>query len=313
MSVNDLVQEMLDRGWTMADLRRAAEILRELEGDGSMQRMATDLDAVRAVLGNGNLDSQPSGGWESYESRLRSAIAVRTREPRSAGRWMARAAWPAALAASLALAATGWALFLSKGSPIPQGGRIGPVVQTPSAGDGQAIRPPAPTPTNSFARMTEQDMAQQASIFEQVSKVFDERAGWVAVSGDDIEMGMTQKPTAEAPRVLLLRLAVSRGSTLLSRSDLAVVPGQDVDLTLPLADGKRLRYRLGTAVGTPARLSIWVELQTPGAPGQTLAAAATELSANPGDLLKVGQLATSSGEYQVDVGVFRAIKAVEHR
>jgi hypothetical protein len=50
---------------------------------------------------------------------------------------------------------------------------------------------------------------------------------------------------------------------------------------------------------------LWLDINTPRG-GQPLAALATTLRVEPGQRLTAGQLSTSAGEYQLNVGFARA-------
>jgi hypothetical protein len=119
------------------------------------------------------------------------------------------------------------------------------------------------------------------------------------------DMGLASQPIARDARILLLRLAMVRGDNVVSRTDLAIVPGQSAILTVPFQQGRTLRYQIGTTTNEPTRMSIWVEVQTP-AGGETLAALATQLDAEPGHAVSAGRLTTAAGMYELQVDFARA-------
>lgn len=320
-----LIEEILEHDWTEADLRRAAELHRELERSASLREQLREFDRLREVMHGANDEAEPTGGgWAGFESRLLSTLATRPhRGEATRGVGLRHVVVPWALAASVALMVLGWGLYFRASTDravvpgaalsVGAGEAVGrprvshpPTQAQPGGSNGSPVRL-----AGSFARMSPQDVNQQAQLFEQVSEVFDARAGWVAVTGNDVSMDLVKGTPAPDSQVLLLRLALSRSGTLMSRTDLAIVPGQAIDLTMPLEGNQRVRYRLGTTTSTPTRLSVWVEMQSPDRPGEPLAALSTELAAKPGDLLKVGELTTSSGEYRIELGVFRAGGAKE--
>ncbi len=302
MTHEQIIAELLDRGWTRSDLLLAARVLDEMNTSESLRAVVDQIDGVRAALSEPKVDCEPAGGWEEFESRLEATLTKAQAQEYRPASTLYRLGWPVAWAAVLVLMAIGWTLYLTD--------RASKQARVNQAAATVAYHTEAPDPALvSFAKMTTEEMDQQTQVFDQVYKAFDKRTGWVAIAGDTANMGLTSGRLDNPGPPLLLRLVVLREGRVLSRSDLAIIPGQEVDLTLPMEDARSLRYRLGTSIGTPTRLSLWVEIKSPDGAGRTLAAMSTEVAAKPGDLIRAGQFTTSSGEYQVEVGLFRASHA----
>ena len=116
-------------------------------------------------------------------------------------------------------------------------------------------------PCNRRIRFTEpthfapHELPTDVSAFEQVSKVFDGRAGWVLVSGDASDMGSLPGPIAAPRKVLLLRLSTSPGVEDVSEADLMIIPGQTANLKVPFGgtiaplQNRRLQARADSPVG----------------------------------------------------------------
>jgi len=297
MTSDEIRQMMLDKEWTESDLREAARIMAQLERSDEDMNALRDFDRLRQLLAEAGAvdeDVEPAGGWESFESRTMARMSRR-----GSPRWFYRTL----LAASLALAAVGWIMYLH--APAGQrDGQIaskqqGVIVNRSSAG---AV--PGKLPGGEF---TAAEVGEQVQVFEQVSQVFDRRATWVAVSDTDSEIGLTAVPPTTDGRVLLLRLTMTRNGRSISQSDLVIVPGQSAELALPFEGGQQLHYRIGTTDTKPTLLSIWVDLAAPGKSDETLAALATTLSPRMGESLPAGRLVTSGGGYELSVGFYESV------
>ncbi len=93
---------------------------------------------------------------------------------------------------------------------------------------------------------------------------------------------------------------------MVSRSDLVIVPGEGADLMVPIESGQKLRYHIGTTPEPPTRLSLWAELQSSAGAGRTLAALATDLPVQPGQVLGAGEMVTTSGSYALKIAFAQA-------
>jgi hypothetical protein len=139
-----------------------------------------------------------------------------------------------------------------------------------------------------------------------VADVYDGRAGWMMVSKDNSDVGITPAPVLPGKKVLLLRLDLWHGRDLVSDSDLLVLAGQTADLTVPLENDQSLHYRVGTAresaddAASPEHLNLMLELKTPSG-HRPLAALSTTLQLHPDQKVTAGRLTTSAGEYELKI------------
>ena len=266
---------ILDKDWTEVDLQEAAKLLEHVRSSPDALAALRDYDRLRAALRprEADADAEPPSGWSSLQT---AGIA---RPP-----WVRR--W-SVLAAAACLAAMAAVWFLHDG---PQ--------QTPTS-------PPQVAGTDSHPTAPPTDEPDQAELFQQVSSVFDGRASWLALTDDDSQLGLTAEPAVDATHLLLLRLTVTRNGDIVSKVDLAIVPGESAELGVPCHNGKTLVYNIGTSAETRPALSIWAELDDGSGAGRTLAALTTQLrdAADSGDT--EGQLSSRRGQYEFKVDFSR--------
>lgn len=304
-------RQVLDRPWHGEDLAEARALLAHVDRCGACRAALNDYDALRQVLGGDRSetandvsraqdhDVEPAGGWPVFERRLsdtRSAAFAGTmpagaEQPGDQGQRAqstARPMWhsPWLLAASILLMACGWGLYAMHwvtGTGDQDGGHIdSPVVQD----------------------MSEYDIARNMELFESVSRVFDGRASWVALTDHDSEVGLSASvPTSD--RLLMLRLTLARDGRATATADLAIVPGQSAQWSLPAHDGERVRFRIHADAHRPAMLSILAEIEPGnGEPGEQHvqeAALTALLRTEPEQVLAAGELKTKGGRYELTV------------
>jgi|GEM_PF-2325956 len=290
MTTDELRRWLLDHDLTEADLRRAAEVLEQIDSDEDEREALRDYDRIRQAMGQLRDEEEdaevPNGGWD--------AVAWRIMQDRSGGsmrmpRWQAFT-W----AALLLVAITGWAWRPAAPEPI--------VRNSYTANSRQSVPLVAqPKPLN------EPEVDHQLAVFREVSEAFDHRAAWVALSDEGSDIGLAPAPPATS-RIVLLRLAMSRDGRIVSQADMAIVPGQQAELTTPLEADLKLRYRITASRQTPSQLGIWAQLDNARGTdaGETIAALATRLYPQPGRNLPAGRLATSSGGYDLIVSYAEA-------
>jgi hypothetical protein len=267
---------LLGLDWNAADRGRVLQALRHLEQCEACRAAVEDFDRLRAAMKPAAPAAEPMGGWGAFERRIANSLVTH----RSRAWWM-----PGALAASLLLAVVGWTLYLQHAAPT---GASGDRSVTASSD-----RRPGPI------RFSEREIAERVQVFRGVSEVFDGQTSWVLVGDQEPELGLAPAALAPQRRVLLLRLTVSRDGDVLSQADLVIVPGQTAQLRVPFEHGQELHYRVGTSSEQPTRLSLWVDVRSGEGVGKTLAALATELRVEPGEVFAAGQFVTASGGYEV--------------
>ncbi|MCX7425072.1 MAG: hypothetical protein NTW96_05515 [Planctomycetia bacterium] len=291
MTCDESQRCLLDRDWDRAALDEAAAISEHVARCPACRQAVDEYDQLRALLRMpAPMPKFPTGAQEGSCTATR-----RTARPRRFARW----GWPAALALSLLIAVTGWAMYLhTAGAP---GDLAGP----PSFFAG-ATTDLAPSPGSRAAvarqavQWTTADVEREVGVFTNVSETFEGRTSWVAMGERAAELGLMPAPSQHR-KVLLLRLLVSEGDQPRSQTDLVIVPSQNASLDVPFGDGLVLRYHIATTADHHCRLSIWAEVRTPNGDGETLAALATQLSPVPGQLLSAGRLVTSSSGYNLEI------------
>jgi hypothetical protein len=234
------------------------------------------------------------------------------------GRW--RGGW--AMAAMVLVGMTvGWQLSQMWSTPTPAGAPgvadIAGVVDGPGvvsapgdpavAGTHQVVKVPRGTGFTAEASwgealVSELEAQQQADAFLRISRVLDGRASWVVLDGPESAVGLAAAVAPARQRLLLVRLALRRHDGPARLHDVMVVPGHDAELAVTV-DGRQVRYLLATTDTQPAKLSLWVQMSDREAPGQMLAAVATQIYAKRGYVHNAGAMAVSDSVYSVQVGV----------
>ena len=275
MSCETNQQLLLEIGFDPGTRRRLAEALAHLETCERCRAAIAEADRVAALLSKVDGDEEtPTEGWESFERSL--LDAVRT-APTQRRRWK-WTRFTLAVAASLVLASAG--LVAGLGAWF-RSGRSGP---SPSV----------------VARLTDGEVAQRTRAFAEIDRVFDGRAGWVLLSGEQSDMGLSATGAPAVDRKpLLVRLDISRRGQFVCNADVMIISGQTADVTLPTASGS-LHCRLGTSAVDSSRLSLRAELFAQ--PSQEVQALlSTTLRLQGSDAVPVGQLITPDGAYDLRV------------
>ncbi len=263
----------------LSDRKRVLAAVEHLKSCAECQAALADYADLREVLRNPS-HVEPVGGWGQFQDRLKST--ARHSERVTFIGWRSASAVAASITL-LALAIIGSSYLNNR--PIPHEGQL--------------------MATSGTSRFSPAEVPQQVQAFAKVSEAFDNRASWMLISDHSSDVGVAETAITERSLVLL-RLTLLRAQSVVSKADLVLVPGQQADLTLPLSDGKSLHYRISASRTTPTSLSVWLEIENPQAPSETLAALATQLPLAPGQVVSAGQLATTSGAYELKVGFARS-------
>jgi hypothetical protein len=271
-------QALLEFGWNAATRQRAAQVLAHLETCSDCRQAVDDFDRLRESLETSD-ESEPIGGWASFEARLSDAVKPQ-RSLRL--RWLA-------VAAAVLISASAFELGRWMEKPVTS-----PFALVTTAA--QPVTAPHFDP---------HEITQAVNAFDQVSKVFDGRASWMLVSRESSDVGVAPDAVDLGRKVLLLRLTVTRSGQPASDADLLVIPGQTANLTVPIRGGQSLKYRIGTSADEPTRLAVWMEVSTPHG-GQAVGALSTTLNMDPGQKVTAGQLSTTAGEYELKIAFSRA-------
>ena len=201
-----------------------------------------------------------------------------------------RSAW--LIAACVALAVTGWAMYLQ--NTMLTGRR-------PSQ-EARVLVVAGPTP---------EQVAEHVRVFDQVCSVFDRRASWVLVGDQTSDMGLGRNPVTARTGLLVARLTLAEGSSVVSSADLVIVPGESAYLTLPTQRGLRVCYRVATSEKTPTHMQVAVDIGRAGRAQEAWATLAADLRLEPGHMLRVGEVATPSGYYVLNVGLYPTERVVQ--
>ncbi len=271
---------LLELGWDAETRLRSAEALTHLQTCAECQKAAADFDRLHVLLEPPET-TPPTGGWAAFERRSIPSVVARRQ-------WIP---WASAIAAMLVV-----------GTICLEIGRRHPSSNPTVAG----VLPPSAAP------LTTTDIATAVKTFERVSEVFDRRASWVMLSDGASDVGMGPSVTSADQPVLLLRMTLLRDDvvshghpSILTKSDLVIIPGQPADLTIPLRDGQSFHYHISTSVQTPTRLGISAELH--GSDQELIAALATRLTLAEDANLTAGKLASNAGEYRLQVAFARSV------
>lgn len=310
---------LLDYDWDADGRRRAMLVLRHLDGCDACRSAVDGYDRLRATLrrgpvlgadeGDDNMP-EPPGGWQAFLERLeptRGEHSLRLRPRPSGGR-------AAALAACVLLAAAAFQVGRTSGRRVVV---VAPTVPPQASTDGAAHSGRSDDALLASLTPSAEDAARQARAFDQLSEVFDRKAGWLMTSsGGASDIGLASDTVPAGEKLLMLRLTLLHAGEVASNADVVIVPGQSADLSLPMADGRALKYHIGTSAGEPTELTLWLEVQTPAgsaggeaARGNTLAALSTNLRVRPGERVAAGELATTAGRYELKVGFTQAQSA----
>lgn len=275
MSCENVQQIIMELGLSAADDRReAAEALRHAEQCAQCQSALRDQERIGAALFCPAIEP-PRGGWEGFEQRLVEAIPRSQRSGWRIGRW-------GAVAASVLLAA-GAAFWIGRGWDAGD-----------PNGDGTTVA--------HHPGISDAEIDRHVRAFEQVAAMFDHRTRWVMLSGEDSELGLSAEPVVDV-NLLVVRLALAGPEGEMRLADLAIVAGETAQVTLPLSDGKQLRYHIGTDARQPSRLSLWAEVH---GGEQTLAAVGRVVELAGNQSTPAGRLVTAGGAYDLDVTLAQA-------
>ncbi|MBI4579984.1 MAG: hypothetical protein HY718_09800 [Planctomycetes bacterium] len=241
-------------------------------------RSATgDYDRIREAL-RPEPDGEPVGGWAAFEDRLAHDVT----SPRHAVPLT-----PLALAACLAMAVSGWCLYLWPNR----------TAETP--------RQNLPETPAFVTVPSEQEIADRAKLFDQVSQVFDDRAGWVLLADRRSDMGMSSGAPTKERSVLLVRISISHEGAPFSTVDLLVVPGQVARSTVPAAGGLQLKYEVTTSQSDPSHLRIVADVERLNHAARRVGTLGSDLRIRLGQIASIGQVVTGSGTFECNVGLYR--------
>lgn len=274
MKCDQIRQELLRYDWDQTERQQMAECLAHLNICEECKQAFIDYDYIRSEMRGSESEKEPVGGWSALEERLTSHITT------SPSRQIFI---PGMLAASIVIAVIGWGLFLNTKQEVG-----------PSFVDKYV-----------FKGLTSQEIKDQVEVFDQVSETFEGRTGWVVLANNNSDLGLTAKPVEPVKQLLLLRLNVLCDGVVKSKADFMIVPGQTARLNMPVNHGTQINYQIATSQDTK-RLQLWVEVVREGGDRETLAALATDIQPETGQVIDVGEMVTAAGRYGVRLACYQA-------
>lgn len=244
--------------------------LRHVEQCAECRRALEQFDKVRGALGDEEnvTEVEPEGGWEQFEERM---------TVRRAG-WIGPR-WYALAAMVLLVVAGAWMYGWQHGG----GTNNGPMA----------------------AELTASDVGGPLKAFREVSSVFDGRAGWLVLSGNDGDIGLAGEVVAGADRPVVTRLLLLSGGRAVSSTDVVIALGQSAKATVAIPGGKSVEYVIGTHADRPGRLDLGAEIS---GGGSVLASMVTQMDINGARMVSVGRIATAYGDYEIRVGLIQGQK-----
>jgi hypothetical protein len=157
-----------------------------------------------------------------------------------------------------------------------------------------------------LASLSHEEIAERTRVFNQVSQVFDQRAGWVLISDQTSDLGLSASPTDADTDLLLVRLSAARDEQVISTADLMVVAGESARVEVPSSNGSRLHYEIHTSRDEPGQLQIAAEVIEKGEVEAVSASLASHLQLEAGRTVSAGEVVSPSGRYQLSVAVYQA-------
>lgn len=268
---------ILDLDMDRAELERLEAALGQLGTDAILSQRLDELLHIKQTLtGPDHPVDDPLGGAEAFQNRLIGSIGRAPARPAWTGRFVT------GFAGGIAAAAVLFIGFISVGWwDNPEGGGLGIVAEVP----------------NHTAWLPE-DPSQQRALLTQLAGFYDGRAGWYAVTGQDVRMGLADhRIDTSEPVVTRLSLADPDGNVL--STDLALFPGQDVTVDAPRSDGTHVSYAIRVHPASDAGRGMMLSLTVSMGDGSTMS---TEIPLAGTAVREVGRLLTDQGQYELRLG-----------
>ena len=291
-----------DRDLSLSDVVQASELAEQIEADASLRDYLANLEAVRqSVSQHGSEQGVPDGGYGAFSERLVSRRGA-ARSPgsataddkdhalpvsplargRSKGWWIGPAGFGAAVAAAVIFG------MISVGVLLPQTDQVAPaaVVDSPSPPRLVADRylPTAP------------DESRQA--LQELWRFYDGQAGWIVVTEGDVRVGLSGQRISMGEPVIA-SLSITGPDHRASKTDIALVPGHEVEVDVPRGDGQAIHYRLKVLPGdADHEPSLRLTATLPEGVSLT-----TSLPLEGKPVREVGRLLAKGGGYQLHLGL----------
>lgn len=144
---------------------------------------------------------------------------------------------------------------------------------------------------------SEREISQGIQAFARVSSVFDNRAGWIVLSEQVSDVGLTDQPIQASTRPVVVYLNLKKQGKIVSEMTLAMIPGPAAHLEIPNTAGRQVRLTLQAAPNRPQQLKISMEM----APDFSINAS---LNMEFGQPVRAAQFVTSQGNFELVVGIY---------
>jgi len=256
---------------TGGDRKQLKAALDHIEGCTECSQAVDDYDSIQNLLKPAADIPEPSMGWDRFSKSL---------TPKREIQWQPFV-WPA-IAAILVICL---AISLTHTRVQPASREL----QEVKNGNGLDLA------------YTKDEVTQNMTVFQEMSNVYGNQTGWVMVSDSTADVGLVPAEMISSQQVLLLRLNMLNNKQVVSSSDLVIVAGQSAHLSVPFENGQELKYTVSTSDGENPALSVWVEVRNGQTKPRMLAALATQITPQKGQVVSAGELVTSAGKYELKI------------
>lgn len=276
MNADEAKRLLIEFGWDAEERGRIGRMLRIIDEDAECRTAAGEYDLIRAALREVRT-AQPDNGAD-IQTRLAESV-------RGFAQYGPIANWRRLSVAAVVLMAFagGWLL---KNASTTGPGRL-PTISLAAAD--QFV----PTPQEARACL---------SLFDELSGVFENRTGWVLLSGGRAEFGLGAAPCGAAVAPIVLRVSALGEDRLISTADLAIQPGQHAEAILPLTGGQYLRITVAAGTSPSIEPTIRAEIfLADDAAQKTRAWLESSFSLAPGHSRSAGRVETGTGGIEIRV------------
>lgn len=300
-----MTQWLLDHDLAVAELSYAASIHQRVLSDASFAQYVREIQTVRVGLEHHVQPvTSPLGGESQWAAHLQQVIRdaaeaddktndeTDDKPYKSAPQRSRNFTWFWAGAAGAAGATLVAAMLIIAVT-------LGGYTSNPS----QTHEPSLVTAASNRTAHFLPDAPQQTrQTLRELWQFYDGQANWVAMTGSDVRLGLSSHPIPMTEMVVV-SLSLTGPAGQIFKTDIALVPGQDVDLVVPRDQDKSLRYQLKVihekqAGDTPTIMSLKLTATMDDGVSMT-----TTFPLGEASVKEVGRLLTARGDYQLHLGM----------
>lgn len=280
---DEALRTILNLDMDRAELEHLEQALRQLRSDEVLFQRLEGLQQVRDVLAAGySSQDEPAGGPEAFQQRLigsieRASAISAPRRPAFVGRFVSGFAGgiAAAIILFIGLVSLGW-----WGNMDTEG-----LKHADNVADHSIWLP--------------EDPDQQRAVLTQLAGFYDGRAGWYAVTGGDVRMGLADhRVDTSEPVVTRLSLQAPDGNVI--STDLVLFPGQDIVVEAPRFNGSPVRYSIKVQPPRNGTQTMMLSLTVSMEDGPSMS---TQIPLAGAAVREIGRLLTDQGQYQLQLGL----------